>query len=96
MYKWIIAAFASVVCAAGAAHGLEFALHPNNKSATLTAVLATGEIVPGDTDRLLDFLNSIPRKTNTAIYLASGGGDLYCGIRCNADSDSSARRTAIR
>lgn len=62
------------------AYSLEYRVHENNKS-TLTAVLAIGVIEPGDTERLNKFLNGMRRASNAAIYLASGGGNLYEGIR---------------
>jgi hypothetical protein len=60
---------------------LDFSPHPNNRSPTLTAVLATGEITAGDADRLSAYLVSLPRKKNTAIYLSSTGGDLHEAMR---------------
>jgi hypothetical protein len=59
---------------------LEFSVHPNNKSRTLTAILATGDIRRGDLEKLKTFLSQTGRKRNTAIYLASPGGDLYEGM----------------
>jgi hypothetical protein len=60
---------------------LEFSLHPNNKSRTLTAILATGDIERGDVEKLKAFLSRTRKKKNTAIYLASPGGDLFEGTR---------------
>src|SRR5262249_50051516 len=62
------------------ANSLEYRVHANEKS-TLTAILATGLIEPGDTERLDRFLSTAPRKNNTAIYLASVGGSLYEGMK---------------
>jgi len=60
---------------------LDFTLHPNNKSKTLTAILATGEIKGGDVEKLKQFLSQTEKKRNTAIYLASTGGNLYEGMK---------------
>ena len=70
---------AAVVLPSGAL-SLDFRLHPNNKS-TLTAILATGDIEKGDVEKLKAFLSQTRKKKNTAIYLASPGGDLHEGIR---------------
>lgn len=59
---------------------LEFSVHPNT-SRNLTAVLATGRVVEGDTERLDTFLSRQPQSSRTAIYLASPGGSLYEGMR---------------
>ena len=59
---------------------LEYQLHPNNKS-MFTAVLATGVIELGDTQRLDTLLRTLPQTSNKAVYLASGGGNLYEGIK---------------
>jgi len=69
-------------CMMGAYGGmaLEYRVHPGNKSKTLTAVLATGEIMQGDTVRLGTFLDSLPKRKNRAIYLASPGGNLLEGM----------------
>jgi len=48
-------AFAAASLATGAA-ALEFSLHANNKD-SLLAILAEGEILPGDADRLAVFLS---------------------------------------
>jgi hypothetical protein len=64
----------------GHAYSFEYSFHANNKS-TLTAILAIGVIEPGDTERLDRFLSAVPRKNNTAIYLASAGGNLYEGMK---------------
>ena len=71
---------AAVVLPSGAL-SLDFSPHPNNKSRTLTAILATGDIEKGDVEKLKAFLSETRKKKNTAIYLASPGGDLYEGIR---------------
>lgn len=61
------------------AKALVFSVHQND-SKTLTAVLAEGPVESGDTQRLVDFLNTLPRKKTTAVYLASPGGSLYEGM----------------
>jgi hypothetical protein len=59
---------------------LDFTIHPNN-SDELTAVLATGSVIEGDTERLDAFLSRQPKRAQTAIYLAGPGGSLYEGMR---------------
>jgi hypothetical protein len=78
-YGAITAIFVSLLFC-GNAYALEYHIHQNN-SANFTAVLAVGVIENGDTDRLNSFLRRIHRKRNAAIYLASGGGNLYEGMR---------------
>jgi hypothetical protein len=73
-------AILSVTYADNAA-ALNYSLHPNNKSKTLNAILATGIIEQGDTDRLAAFMRKLPPKEHFAVYLASDGGDLYEGMR---------------
>jgi len=63
-----------------ATSALEFSVHPNT-SRSLTAILATGPVVDGDTERLDAFLSRQPQRSRTAIYLASPGGSLYEGMR---------------
>jgi hypothetical protein len=49
---------------------LEFSVHPNNKSRTLTAILATGDIRAGDLEKLKTFLSQTGRKrTQPSIWL---------------------------
>jgi hypothetical protein len=59
---------------------LEFSIHPNTSS-TLTAILAKGSVLRGDTERLDAFLSHQPQRSRTAIYLAGPGGSLYEGMR---------------
>ena len=66
---------ASPICA------LDFVIHPGNTSPSLTAIRATGVIENGDAERLQIFLNSQPKRKNTAVYLGSSGGSLYEGFR---------------
>jgi hypothetical protein len=65
------------------ASALELKLHPNNKSKTLTAVLATGKIEEGDAQSL------------KAVYLASSGGNLYEGMRLGTFFRESRIKTVI-
>jgi hypothetical protein len=62
------------------ANAIEIKLHPGNKSANLTAVLVTGDIEPGDTSRLADFIHNLPKTKNIAVYLSSRGGNLDEGL----------------
>jgi hypothetical protein len=59
---------------------MDFIEHPGNTSRKLTAILATGEIAKGDAKKLELFFSRLPHRKNTAIYLASPGGNLYEGI----------------
>jgi hypothetical protein len=77
------------------ASALDFKLHPNNKSKTLTAILATGTIEKGDTQFLRTFFRSLPPRKNAAIYLASGGGNLYEGMRLGTFFRESRIKTVI-
>lgn len=70
-------------CLTLAAHqcfALDFALHPNSKSKTLNAILATGSIENGDLLKLRNLISILPVKKNTAVYLASPGGNLREGL----------------
>jgi hypothetical protein len=83
MRRAILIAIGFVVAAVtspGDALALDFTYHPNNRSKTLTAILATGEIREGDVEKLKDFLSQTEKRRNTAIYLASSGGNLYEGM----------------
>lgn len=59
--------------------GLEFELHAN-ESETLRAVMATGDVLWNDAERLDAFLSRLPEKKHTAIYLNSPGGSLSGGV----------------
>jgi hypothetical protein len=63
------------------ARALDFIIHPNNKSESLLAILATGEIHKGDAEKLSAFIASQPRRKHLAVYLGSEGGDLYEGMK---------------
>lgn len=63
-----------------AARALDFYEHANT-SKRLTAILAVGDVLPGDTERLIEYINAQPQRPVLAIYLASPGGDLYEGMR---------------
>jgi len=65
----------------GSALALEYQKHPGNTSQNLNAILATGDILDGDTERLKKFVSSLPKRKNAAIYLASPGGSLAEGIK---------------
>ncbi len=78
--SWIMA-ISLMGCASGDLRALEYSRHPHADSNKLNAVLATGEILPGDADRLTAYINALPEKPNTAIYFASPGGDLYEGMQ---------------
>jgi len=69
---------------------LDFSPHPNNRSLTLTALLATGKIAAGDADRLSAYLAALPKKKNTALYLSSTGGDLHESMRLLYGQDVNA------
>ena len=71
----------SSLMSAHMAIALEYSLHGNDKSKTLTAILATGMIEEGDTERLGSFLRKLTFKKSVAVYLASPGGNLYEGMK---------------
>ena len=60
---------------------MDFTEHSGTISSNLTAVFASGEIFPGDTEKLTRFLTHLPVRKNTAIYFASPGGNLYEGLK---------------
>ena len=62
------------------AQALEYTLHENNNSKTLTAIFATGVIEEGDTERLGSYLRKLPFKNSAVVYLGSPGGNLYEGM----------------
>jgi hypothetical protein len=74
---------------------MQFIEHPNNASPTLTAILGIGDISPGDTEKLIELLHNTGRKKNTAIYLASPGGDLYEGMRLGLFFRSARIKTVV-
>lgn len=65
----------------GSLQALEFRRHPDADTATVNAILATGSIRAGDTDRLVSYLDQLPTKKYTVIHLSSPGGDLYEGMK---------------
>jgi len=72
-------AAAATFLTAPPATGLEFSIHQNH-SDELNAILAEGEIVPGDTAKLKELFDRMPQKANEVLYLSSLGGSLYEGI----------------
>jgi hypothetical protein len=74
---------------------LEYSLHENDRSKTLSAILAKGAIVDGDVERLQAFLRGMTLKKNVAIYLASPGGNLYEGMRLGLFLHRSRIRTVV-
>lgn len=62
-------------------HAMDFIAHPKNKSESLLAILATGEIQKGDAEKLDAFIASMSKRKHVAVYLGSEGGDLYEGMR---------------
>lgn len=60
-------------------NALELTLHPNHSS-RLNAILAEGDIVSGDLEKVRQFIFSLPAKENSVVYLSSNGGLLYEGI----------------
>ncbi len=88
----------SVICFVlhiSAAASLEYSLHENDKSKTLTAILATGKVEAGDVDRLQAFLRRLTLKKNIAVYLASPGGNLYEGMRLGLFFHQNRLRTVV-
>ena len=79
----------------GATLAMDFIVHPGNVSANLTPVLATGEIVSGDTVKLKSVLASLPVRKNTALYLSSPGGNLYEGMRLGLFFRANGIKTVI-
>jgi len=65
---------------ASAATALDYSVHPNT-SKRLTAIMAEGDVEPGDSERLIGFINAQPRRPVIAIYLSSPGGSLYEGMK---------------
>ncbi len=78
-----LSALCWIFVGAKSALSLELKIHPNT-SRTLTAILATGPIQNLDVERLDKYLSKLPKRPNTAVYLASPGGDLYEGMRLGA------------
>ncbi len=92
---WILACAVSVLFAPNGANALDFSVHPNNKSATLTAILALGKIEPGDTDKFEAIFSKLPQTKNAAVYLGSPGGNLYEGMRLGAFFSNRRIKTVI-
>lgn len=89
--SWLLATLPSL---AFSAQALEFSLHKNN-SRTLTAILATGSIGEGDTDRLRSYLSKLTVRNNVAVYLSSPGGNLYEGMRLGIFFKNSRIKTVV-
>jgi len=56
-------------------HAMSFTRH-NAESPALNAIAATGKIEAGDSEGLLRYLSTLPKKANTAVYLSSLGGSI--------------------
>lgn len=85
---------AAIALASPGAHALTFRVHANS-STRLTAVLASGMIQEGDAKRLDQFLSGLPSRANTAVYLASPGGNLYEGMRLGLYFKSQRIKTVV-
>jgi hypothetical protein len=79
----------SSLMSAHMAIALEYSLHGNDKSKTLTAILATGMIEEGDTERLGSFLRKLRLKKSVAVYLASPRGELIPFARSTQNQELS-------
>jgi len=88
-----LVALASILPDAG--NALDFSIHTNNKSKSLTAILATGAVEEGDVERLQSFLRQLTLKRHIAIYLASPGGNLYEGMRLGLFLHQNRIRTVV-
>jgi hypothetical protein len=77
------------------AHALDFRIHPNSKSESLLAILATGEIQNGDVEKLAAFIATQPKKKHVAVYLGSGGGDLYEGMELGLYFKAAGIKTSL-
>lgn len=73
---------------------LDFLIHQNS-SPTLTAIMVSGEILPNDTEFLEQFISAQPTKKNIAVYLESGGGSLYEGIKMGMYFRASRIKTVV-
>ena len=62
------------------AYALNFTIHENN-SRTLNAIKAIGTIEFNDSHKLHQYISNLTVKKHIAIYLDSGGGSLYGGIK---------------
>lgn len=80
IYAQPIVLFLALTMATRGAYSLEFSVHPNTTQ-SLNAIMAEGDVEFGDAERLSAFLAKQPPKTNTAVYLASPGGNLYEGMQ---------------
>jgi len=82
MRSVLLALVVALAIVSSQASAMEFAVHPNAASMpNVAAILATGEVEEGDTDRLAALILSLPAKPTRAIYLASPGGSLFEGMR---------------
>lgn len=75
-------------------YALDFVRHSIN-SKRLNAILVTGEVRVGDTERLLKYVRSLPSKNNTAVYLSSPGGNLYEGMKLGRMFKSERIKTVV-
>ena len=73
---------------------LEYSRHEND-SKSFMAILATGKINPGDTQRLAAYISQVPYRSNIAVYLASRGGNLYEGMRLGLYFRSNRIKTVV-
>jgi hypothetical protein len=69
-----------LMLSSNALRALDFSRH-NADTPELNAIAATGKIESGDSEKLLRYLRTLPRKPNTAIYLSSPGGSLIEGLK---------------
>lgn len=60
---------------------LDFGIRYENDSPNLNAITATGDVEPGDADKLEVYLSGLEQRNHTAIYFSSRGGSLYEGMR---------------
>jgi hypothetical protein len=76
------------------AMGAEIGPHANN-SAKLNAIYLKGEIKPGDSAKLREYLATLPKRRATVIYLNSEGGSFRDGINLGYVFRTEGIRTVI-
>lgn len=75
----IVAGLAAVLLLTEGAAAVEVKKHSND-SKTLNAILLEGDIETGDDLKFAAYMSRLPNKKSTAVYLKSGGGNLFTGL----------------
>ena len=93
---WCLLIGAALLCRSGPAQAMDFLAQPLPDRSADTLIVATGEIRPGDDEKLHRFVGALPGTAKLiGIVLSSPGGNLLEGVRLAASIRSTGTATGV-